>query len=93
MSSSEFAQRHSLTLDVLAYLQARPAKWVQARTLAKIGGFCGWRTRVSQARKIAERDGSTIQWNGQVKDSQYRFLRHKPIGPDAAIYRAKTLPF
>ena len=73
--------RHSdtptLTDRVHAYLLACAGDWVDARDLARIGGFGGWRTRVSDARKIARQDGADIEnrWfeHGGYRVSQYRY--------------------
>ena len=53
----------------------RPFEWVDVRTLADIGGFAGWRTRVSQARQIvADRRAGSIEWNHNIKASAYRYV-------------------
>ena len=49
--------------------------WVDVRTLAEIGGFAGWRTRVSQARGIVtDRRCGAIEWNHNIKASAYRYV-------------------
>ena len=36
---------------VARYFLARPNQWIDARDLMQVAGICGWRTRVSNARK------------------------------------------
>jgi len=79
----EFARRKSATERVYELLVERTQCWVDVPTLAKAGGLCAWRTRISEARELAARDGSEIIWNGSVKDSKY-MLRPTRIGRDAA---------
>jgi len=56
-----------------------------ADVLQHVGGFCAWRTRVSNARQIIERDGlGQIEWNGKARESAYRFVQMVPVQPDAA---------
>ena len=72
---SELAERASLTTKVLEHFIERPFVWVDVRTLAEIGGFAGWRTRVSQARQIVtDRQCGAIEWNNQIKASAYRYV-------------------
>lgn len=63
---------------VHAYLVACAGTWVDARDLARIGGFAGWRTRVSEARQVARQDGADIVNRCFDRDgyrvSQYRYV-------------------
>jgi hypothetical protein len=36
---------------VLAVLQARPGEWIDGRELSRVGGYAGYRTRISDLRK------------------------------------------
>lgn len=91
---SEIQRRQSNTEKVLAYLLAHPREWVSTATLEQLGGRQAWRSRVSDARKIVERQhGGTIENRQQhAKDgivSEYRYLPYQPLGPDAATKRTK----
>ena len=87
----EFAKRKSATERVYELLVQFQMQWVDVPALAKAGGFCAWRTRVSDARVLAERDGSEIIWNGSTVESKY-MLRPKPLGRDASTrIEQKTL--
>lgn len=82
---AEIARRASATDVLLAYFRRYPNVWISARKCAELAGFCAWRTRISDARAIAERDDhATIVWNGQARTSAY-MLRAKPLGRDAAM--------
>ena len=72
---SEMQRRQGKTQAVIELFQLRPGVWIDAGTLAKVGGFCAWRTRVSDARKAL--DGS-LEWNGDVRESAYRFVPMPP---------------
>ncbi len=92
MLAEEIAHLNKLNQRVHDLFMSKPAKWLSVKQLAKVGGFSGWRSRVSQVRTYLEtRDEGTIQWNGDVKDSRYRYLKHRPLGPDAAVPRQKGL--
>ena len=72
---AEIQRRQGKTQAVIELFQLRPGVWIDAETLAKVGGFCAWRTRVSDARKAL--DGS-LEWNGDVRESAYRFVPQPP---------------
>tara|TARA_R110000868_G_scaffold27580_5_gene104450 strand:+ start:305 stop:589 length:285 start_codon:yes stop_codon:yes gene_type:complete len=75
----EIDRRASYTTAVLDLFLSRPFAWIDVRTLAEIGGFSGWRTRVSESRQIvADRRAGSIQWNKQIKASAYRYV---PVPP------------
>ncbi len=76
---------------IRALFLSKPYKWIGWKELQKCGGGCGWRSRVSQVRKIVQQDGADIQWNGDPKDSRYRYLTQRPQGPDAAVPRERKL--
>lgn len=84
MNKSEGDRRKNATELVLALFTAYPNEWISWRDVAKVGGVCAWRTRISDARRIAKRDGAIIEWNKSVKHSAYR-LRPKPLGRDASV--------
>lgn len=71
---AEIERRSSLTAAVRDLFLSRPWVWIPVRVIAEVGGFAAWRTRVSDARhQIEGADSGTIRWNGQVKDSAYRY--------------------
>ena len=88
----DFAVRSSKNAQVKALFLAHPSKWISVKQLAKVGGFAAWRSRVAEVRiELHEEDAGTIQWNGDSKDSRYRYLRHVPIGTDASVPRERRL--
>ena len=80
----ELTRRKSARDCVYELLVEHQQQWVGVHELARVGGFAAWRTRVSECRELAARDGSEILWNGSVKDSKY-MLRPKRLGRDAAV--------
>ncbi len=78
--SSEYARRASRTVAMLDLFTARPHVWIPADVLAQVGGFCAWRTRVSDARfRLEEERRGTVEWNGDVKASAYRYVPAVPV--------------
>lgn len=76
---TEFARRQSNTEKVWTLFQAHPHRWLHWRRFEKVGGACAWRTRISDARKLAEAIGGVIEHNGSIRRSAYRFLPYEPI--------------
>ena len=71
----ELDRRATYTTAVLELFLSRPFAWIDVRTLAEIGGFAAWRTRVSDARQIVtDRRSGVIEWNNQIKASAYRYV-------------------
>ena len=90
--ADEIKSRQSRNERVKALFLSRPARWISVKELAKHGGWCAWRTRVSEVRVQLEKDDAgTIQWNGDPSDSRYRYLKQRPLGPDAAVPRERKL--
>ncbi len=85
----ELARRQTNTDKVLALFRAKPMEWIDAHDIALVGGFMAWRTRVADARAIAENSGWTIEWNKQ----RYSMYRYRPIpqGPSAETPRERRL--
>src|SRR4051812_30206099 len=77
----EIARRASNTQHVLNLLKALPNEWIPARDIACVGGFLAWRTRISDARQMVKEDGGDIEWNGQVRQSAYRYVP-RPARPE-----------
>lgn len=70
--------RQNLTQAIYDHLRERFGCWVDARELAQVGGFCAWRTRVSDARDLATAAGYEIVWNADVRRSAYMLRRSQP---------------
>ena len=86
---SEMDRRQSATEALLHLFQAKPMTWIAWTDLAESGGNLGWRTRVSDARKIVQRAGGRIEWNKNIRDSRYRFVPYEPLGRDAGTFVAR----
>lgn len=81
----------SLTARLAMFLRAHPYEWIDARRLAKVAGFAGWRTRVSDLRRepwsmrvenkwetVTEYDGS------RYRVSWYRYVPERAVQAEAA---------
>ena len=94
---AEIERRMSFTERVLRYFLAHPGEWISTQELEIEGGRCAWRTRVSNARKILEKQEiGTIEnetrhfESGTV--SRYRFVPYvKRLGPEAGTFRQARL--
>lgn len=75
----ELERRLSATARLWAHFQANPHVWVPVAELARIAGFCAWRTRVSDARELAKAAGGDLTWNQNVKQSAYRFVPQSEV--------------
>ncbi len=90
--AKQIAVREGGNARIRALFLATPNKWIGVKKLATVGGFAGWRTRVSIVRRQLEaEDAGTIQWNRDPRNSMYRYLRQKPQGPDASVPRERKL--
>lgn len=63
------------------FFQRRPGAWVDGATLARVAGFSGWLTRVSELRQppfsmtIVNRQRSELRADGRtVRVSEYSFI-------------------
>lgn len=81
----EIDRRRGATTRVLELFQSRPWTWIAWTDLAAVGGQLAWRSRCADARRIVEREGGVIRWNGNVKASAYRFEPQAPIGRAADV--------
>lgn len=88
---AELARRESNTDRVLALFQSRPLEWLTPREIAAVGGFSAWRSRVADARALAEQDGFTIEWNHEIATSAYRY-RPVKLGRDPQVPTAELRP-
>lgn len=79
----ELDRRATLAKAVLELFRAHPLQWLEAGALAEAGGFCAWRSRVSDARQVVKREGGDIVWNKDPRHSCYRYHPQAPQGRDA----------
>ena len=74
--------RRSRADQVEHLFRSPPGQWISAGELATVGGFCGWRTRVADVRRRVEDAGQgTVEWNGDVRGSAYRWLPRCATAP------------
>jgi len=60
------------------------------RELAEVGGFGGWRTRLSECGRLR---GMHVEWNGRNgSESCHRYLPYVPQGRDAGTWVDITAP-
>ena len=73
----------TMTDAVEAFFRDRPNVWVSPIEIAKLGCFCSWRTRVSDARKRFHREGGDIENRleqyGTKKYSYYRYVPKETV--------------
>lgn len=81
---SELDRRRLVASTIWTLFQARPMVWLHWSRFSKLAP-CAWRTRISDARKEAEKIGGVIEWNRNQKRSAYRFLPYVPVARDASI--------
>jgi hypothetical protein len=94
MHAAEAERRASRTDRVEALFRARPSAWIPVRELLEAGGLCAWRTRIADARKRFVRAGEgTIDWNGNVQASAYRYVPATPVAREAAAREGQRCLF
>lgn len=64
---------------VLLFLDAHPGRWIASTEFEKLGGRCGWRTALSEARVALRPRGGDIEnrirkMQGGWLLSEYRYL-------------------
>lgn len=88
----ERERRQTNTAKVIALLTARPKEWINATVFMELAGAMAWRTRISEARQVIERDGGKLENRQQrtsgVVVSEYRFLPYVPLASDAGVARS-----
>ena len=88
--ADELARQDRGTVQVLALLRERKGLWVPWMLFAEVAP-CAWRTRISDARKIAQADGELVMWNRNPRQSMYRLI-DQPVARDATIPAPETQP-
>jgi len=92
---AEMERRKGNTTKVLELLRANPRVWIKAEHFMDLAGAMAWRTRISDARKVIEREGGKLE-NRQTHVrrgdpdrevafivSEYRYLPYQPLGRSA----------
>jgi hypothetical protein len=94
MNAEEVERRSSRTDLVEELFRRRPETWISVPELVDVGGLCGWRTRVADARQRIEQAGDgTIVWNRNVRASAYRFVLVKPVDRPAEGFAQQATLF
>jgi len=83
--SHEINKRTGKRDDIIALFQSKPLQWIGVHELAHVGGFASWRTRVSEARQVIEKDGGSLKWNEDCRKSAYMFLPYVPVARAADV--------
>jgi hypothetical protein len=94
MHAAEAERRASRTDLVEQLFRSRPYDWISVSHLARVAGFCAWRTRVADARRrFTTANEGTIEWNGQTHASMYRYVPFSRLGRDAATITSQRSLF
>ena len=65
----------TLTERVRLLFLDRPGEWIDGCTLAAIGGYAAWRTRVSDCRtRYGMRIENEVETKPDLKISRYRYV-------------------
>lgn len=89
MDQTEAKRRQTFTGQIEAHFRANEGAWIPAADLLEVGGAMAWRTRVSEARKVFEREGGALE-NRQQRVahavlSEYRYLSQARQGRDSTV--------
>lgn len=80
----ELARRKSNVEKLREFFLSKPLVWIGVHELARIAGFAAWRTRCSDCRQVIETAGlGTIRWNGNCRESAYRYEPFQSLGRSA----------
>lgn len=73
----------NLTDRVRALFVQQPNEWIDGRQLAKVGGYAGWRTRLSECRRrYAMQIENRVIYRKDYRITRYRYTPH--VGKQAA---------
>ena len=81
--NEEIARRQSAKDAVVDLFKAKPLMWIPWRELAKVGGACAWRTRISDARRVLKSEGGEIDWNRKPMQSAYMYRPYVKLARSA----------
>ncbi len=91
----EFARRKRACQALAEFFRARPGEWIDIPTLETQAGRGGWRTRVSEVRRMwVEPEGGTLEnkieyvetADGLVPISRYRYLSYRALRREAGDF-------
>lgn len=69
----ERQRRERNAAKILKMLRRNVNQWLPWKRFARYSS-CAWRTRISDARKIIEGEGGSVQWNKNTQHSAYRYV-------------------
>ena len=87
----ELDRRASNLQTLAAYFTSHHSQWITTGELERVGGRNAWRTRVSECRTKLKMHVENKQYRDAegIVHSEYRYLDHTPLGPDASAYRVQ----
>ncbi len=92
---AEIERRQSNTDKVLRMFRADPQQWISWSDFAYLVGERAYRTRISNAKKVIEKEGGTVESRtfkeGPRIITEYRYLPYVPLGRPADQYREARL--
>ncbi len=93
---AEIQRRQSNTAKVIEVFRLSPGVWILWTVFAAIAGDRGYRTRISNAKKVFTVEGGTLEsrtvYVGLEIRTEYRYLPHDPLGRDASTPVADRWP-
>lgn len=67
----------TLTDRVRALFVQKPNTWIDGRELARVGGYAGWRTRLSECRRTYAMDiENVVLHRKDYRITRYRYTPH-----------------
>lgn len=68
----------NLTERVAQLFRDRPREWIDGRTLAAIGGYAGWRSRVAECRTLlGMKIENKVEYRKNLRISRYRWTTRR----------------
>lgn len=85
----EIERRQSNTAKVVELFRSKPNQWISWSDFAYLVGERAYRTRISNAKKLFEAEGGTVESLTRVVPprilTEYRYWPVKPLGPSADV--------
>lgn len=78
--SEQKAARSFFADRLEAHFRSHPLEWISILDLMPIGGP-SWRSRI--ADELRGQRKMNVEWNGNSRQSMYRFIPYEPLGRDA----------